>query len=108
MGFRILSHFFPDYPVLKNWALESIHRCPSSPSQSPPNPQRPLLVAISLMIAFLVAIMVAMVMVTVATVLVLRAAHAQRLLDSHLLPPQLHGIDEVIDDGHGPHGRGVP
>ena len=74
-------------------------------TRTPPFPlfTAPFLIAISLVIAILVAVMV-----TVAAILVLWAAHAQRLLDGHLLPAQLHGVDQVVDDGHGPHGRGVP
>lgn len=66
------------------------------------------LVAVALVVVVLVAVFVAVLVVAVAAVLVLRAAHAEGLLDGHLLPPQLHGVHQVVDDGHGPHGRRVP
>lgn len=65
-------------------------------------------VTVSLVVVVLVAVFVSVLVVAVAAVLVLRAAHTQRLLDGHFLPPQLHGVHQVVDDGHGPHGRRVP
>lgn len=66
------------------------------------------LISVTLVIAFLVAVFIAVLMVAVSAVLVFRAAHAKRLLDGHLLPAKLHGVHQVVDDSHGPHGRGVP
>lgn len=63
------------------------------------------LITVSLVIAVLITLFVS---VLVVAVVKLRAAHAQWLLDGHFLPPQLHGIHQVIDSGHGPHGRRVP
>lgn len=60
------------------------------------------------MIAILVTMFVSMLMVAIATILILRAAHTQWLLDGHLLSAQLHRVHQVIDDSHGPHGWGVP
>lgn len=45
---------------------------------------------------------------TVAPILILRTAHTKGLLDSHLLSAELHGVNQIIYDGHGPHGRRVP
>lgn len=42
------------------------------------------------------------------TVVIVRAAHAERLLDGHLLPAKLHGVDQLINDWHGPHRGGIP
>lgn len=63
------------------------------------------LITVSLVVAVLVTLFVPVLMVAIV---VLWAAHAQRLLDGHLLPTQLHGVHQVIDGGHGPHGRRVP
>lgn len=45
-----------------------------------------LLVTVTLVVAVLVAVFVSVLVVAVAAVLVLGAAHAERLLDGHLLP----------------------
>lgn len=67
-----------------------------------------LLVTIPLVIAVLITVLVSMLMVAIATVFVFRAAHTKRLLDGHLLSAELHRVYQVINDGHGPHRRGVP
>lgn len=62
------------------------------------------LVTVTLVIAVLVSVL----MVAVSAIFVFWAAHAKRLLDGHLLSAKLHGVHQVIDISHGPHGRGVP
>ena len=41
-------------------------------------------------------------------ILILRAAHSQRLLNGHFLSAKLHGVHQVIHDRHGPHWRRIP
>lgn len=57
-------------------------------------------ISITLMIGLMVAVMMSVVMVW--------TAHAERLLDGHLLSAQLHGVHQLVYDGHGPHRRRVP
>lgn len=63
------------------------------------------LVTVPLVITVLITVFVSVLMVAVVK---LGAPHAQRLLDGHFLSTQLHRIHQVIDGGHGPHGRRVP
>lgn len=56
----------------------------------------------------LIIMSVSVLMVAVASILVFWAAHAERLLDGHLLPAQLHGVHQVVNVIHDPHGSGVP
>lgn len=63
------------------------------------------LITVSLVITILISLFISMLMVAIV---ILRAAHAQWLLDGHFLSTQLHGIHQVIDSGHGPHGGRVP
>lgn len=63
------------------------------------------LITVSLVITILISLFISVLMVAIV---ILGAAHAQWLLDGHFLSTQLHGIHQVIDSGHGPHGGRVP
>lgn len=64
------------------------------------------MVPVVILITFLVSLVIAM--VTIPTILVVWALHAERLLNCHLLSPKLHGVDQVVHDCHGPHWRRIP
>lgn len=49
-----------------------------------------VLITVFPMIALMVSIMV--------TVVIVRATHAKRQLDGHLLPAKLHGVDQIVND----------